>query len=541
MTLPIVIILMLLVASSVAMVAHKYRLPYTVALVVTGLILSVVRTSFYPDVDIGIHLTKELLFVVLLPVLIYEAAFHLELREFLNNWKSIITLAVPGLVVGLFMVSGLIYFGLKLTPTSISFGVAVLIGTIAAATDPVGVIAVLRATGAPRRLAVLLEGESLLNDGVAVVAFTVVLVVLGQVPETPQVTGAWLLKFMSWEILGAVMLGGAVGLFTGWLTSKVDEHLIEITLSTIAAFGSFLIASRVHASGVIACLVAGMLGGNFGAKYGLSASTRVAVVSFWEYIAFVCNSIVFLLIGLDVDPVQLLRDWPAILITWLAMLVSRGLFVGGVLPQIARLEGGLPGGFRAVIFWGGIRGSIAMVLALSIPRTLEGRQLAVNCIFGASLLTILVQSTTIGLLLKKMGLVPDRKAFELVERLRGRLRSQQAAAGFLDRQHELGVITTPVYEALHEELERERERLEAERAEAREMAVAVREEEVMALRRKLLLVRKESLRQASVDGAIDERVMRSLVGELDEDLHLLDEAHDAAHALKEEEDEEPTA
>ena len=145
MTLPIVIILMLLVASSVAMVAHKYRLPYTVALVVTGLILSVVRTSFYPDVDIGIHLTKELLFVVLLPVLIYEAAFHLELREFLNNWKSIITLAVPGLVVGLFMVSGLIYFGLKLTPTSISFGVAVLIGTIAAAPDPVGVLAVLRA------------------------------------------------------------------------------------------------------------------------------------------------------------------------------------------------------------------------------------------------------------------------------------------------------------------------------------------------------------------------------------------------------------
>jgi len=525
MTLPIVIILMLLLASAVAMVALKYRLPYTVALVVTGLVLSMIRSSFYPEVDLPIHLTKELLFVVLLPVLIYEAAFHLELREFLDNWKSIMTLAVVGLMAGIFLVSVMIYYGFR-AATPITLGGAVLIATIVAATDPVGVIAVLRATGAPRRLAVLMEGESLLNDGVAVVAFAVVLVVLGQVPETPAVTPVWLLKFMSWEILGALLLGGGVGLLMGWLTSKVDDHLIEITLSTIAAFGSFLIADRLHSSGVIACLVAGMLGGNFGAKYGMSASTRVAVISFWEYITFVCNSIVFLLIGLDVVPAELLRDWLAILITWGAMLLARWAFVQAVLPQIAKLEGGLPEGLSKVVAWGGVRGSIAMVLALSIPRTFEERQLAVNCIFGASLLTILVQSTTIGLLLRRLGLVPDRKAFEIVERLRGRLRAQQAAVGYLERQRELGVITSEVYQEVHDELEGERERLEQERAEAREMAHAVRREEVTALRRKLLLVRKESLRQAQADGAIDEQVMKALVGELDEQLHHLDEVHE---------------
>jgi CPA1 family monovalent cation:H+ antiporter len=329
-----------------------------------------------------------------------------------------------------------------------------------------------------------------------------------------------------------VLLGGGLGFFLSWLTAQVDDHLIEITLSTIGAFGSFLVAEKVHASGVIACLVAGMLAGNFGAKYGMSASTRVAVVSFWEYAAFVANSIIFLLIGLDVDPLQLLRDWPAILIAWLAMLLARGLFVGLTLPQIARLEGGMPKGFGAVVAWGGVRGGIAMVLALGIPREFEFRTLAVNCIFGAALLTILVQSTTIGRLLKRLGLVSDRRAFELVERLRGRLRALQAALSYLERQRELGVIPVAVYEEMQSELKREAESLQQERESARDTVDQVRKEEILALRRKLLLVRKESLRQASVDGAIDPDVMRRLVGELDEQLHQLElQQHGATEPL----------
>ncbi len=536
MELSIVVILMLLVASAVAMATRKLRVPYTVALVVTGLILSVIRSQFYPDFDVGLHLTPDLLFVVLLPVLIYEAAFHLELREFLANYKSILTLAVVGLMSGILVCGTMLYGGLMLVDLPFTFGGALLVATIVAATDPVGVIAVLRATRAPRRLAVLMEGESLLNDGVAVVAFAVVLVALGLDKNVSHVTATWLVRYLSWEILGALVVGGGLGFFLAWMTSKVDDHLIEITLSTIAAFGSFLIAQRFHTSGVIACLVAGMLGGNFGAKYGMSASTRVAVVSFWEYITFVANSIIFLLIGLDIDPLQLLRDWPAILFTWVAMLVSRALFVGPVLPQIARFEGGMPKGFGKVVIWGGIRGGIAMVLAMGIPRTFEYRELAMNCIFGASLLTILVQSTTIGTLLRKLGLVRDRKAFEIVERLRGRLRSIQSAMAFLDRQHDVGVISEEIYQEVHRDLINERDRLREDQEEARDMAQAIREEEAQALRRKLLIVRKESLRQASSDGAIDEMVMRGLVGELDERLHHMDLAHHMGQEVEEEEE-----
>lgn len=518
---------MLLVASAVAMVTRRLSIPYTVALLIVGLILSVIRSSFYPDFDLGLHLTKDLLFVILLPVLIYEAAFHLELRDFLCNWKAILTLAVPGLVVGILLCGGLLHGGLLLFKTPFTLGAAMLVSTVVAATDPVGVISLLRATRAPRRLAVLMEGESLLNDGVAVVAFNVALVALGLSAEQTEVTMTWLLRFLSWELLGAVLLGGGLGFFMSWLTSKVDDHLIEITLSTIGAFGSFLVAEKVHASGVIACLVAGMLAGNFGAKYGMSASTRVAVVSFWEYATFVANSIIFLLIGLDVDPLQLLRDWPALLITWVAMLLSRGLFVYLTLPQIARLEGGMPRGFGTVVAWGGIRGGIAMVLALSIPRDFEFRTLVVSCIFGASLLTILVQATTMGRLLRRLGLASDRRAFELVERLRGRLRALQSALSYLERQRELGVIPPLVYDELRQELKAESAQLQQEREEARDMVEQVRQEEVLAIRRKLLLVRKESLRQASVDGAIDPDVMRRLVGELDEKLHLLELSHGA--------------
>ena len=534
MPLEIVVILMLLVASAVAMVTRRLRIPYTVALVAVGLVLSVIRSNFYPEYDLGLHLTKDLLFVVMLPVLIYESGFHLELRHFLSNWKSIATLAVPGLLVGILLSAGMLFGGLRVVGTVVPFGAVVLVSTIVAATDPVGVVSLLRSTRAPRRLAVVMEGESLLNDGVAVVAFNVVLVALGLNVDQLAVTTSWLLRFVTWEILGAVLLGGGLGFFMAWLTAQVDDHLIEITLSTIGAFGSFLVAEKVGASGVISCLLAGMLGGNFGAKYGMSASTRVAVVSFWEYAAFVANSLIFLLIGLDVDPARLLGDWHAILFTWLAMQISRAVFVYLALPQIGRLEGGMPRGFGTVVVWGGIRGGIAMVLALSIPREFEHRMLAVNCIYGASLLTILVQATTMTRLLRRLGLVTDRKAFEMVERMRGRLRALQAALSYLERQREIGMIPPAVYEELQAELRREAESLQREQAQARDMVQQVRREEIVALRRKLLLVRKESLRQASIDGAIDPDVMRQLVGELDEQLHQLDLSHQGGVASQEE-------
>ncbi|MCA9669072.1 MAG: cation:proton antiporter [Myxococcales bacterium] len=531
MKLPLVVVSLLFIAVAVAMATRRVRLPYTVALVVAGLVLSLVKSTFYPGGDIGFHLTRELLFDLLLPVLVYEAAFHLETRELFANWKAIGTLAVLGAMVGIGSAGGLIYLSLRLVGVDLPFGLALLVATILAATDPIGVIALLRETHAPRKLAVLMEGESLINDAVAVVAFAVALVALGLETTQPKVTAEWLLGFIGWELLGAFLLGGSIGFFFAWLTSKVDDHLIEVTLSNIAAFASFLVAEHTHASGVIACLIAGMAGGNFGAKYGMSATTRIAVESYWEYIAFVANSIVFLLIGLDVDARTLLGDLPAIIAAWLCLLVARAVFVGIALPPVTKLEGGLPRGSLWVICWGGVRGSIAIVLALGLPAATPQRSLIVNIVFGACLITILLQSLTMGRVLRRFGLVGHSGAdADAIAELQGRMRAWEAAWAELELQRRNGAIDEEVYKELKQELADEQRRLADARGELRGGLEALRAVERKLALARLLNARKEALRKAANEGAIDRRVMRQLVGEIDEALHRGVDAHAADEA-----------
>ncbi len=523
MPIPIAFIFLLMLASAVAMFARRWELPYTTALVVTGLLISILREQFYPGLDVGLHLTPELLFIVFLPILIYEAAFHFNLRDFFANWKAIITLAAPGLIVGIFMAGGLIFGLSMLLDLGLSFGGALLIAAMLSATDPVAVISLLREVGAPRRLSVLMEGESLLNDGVAVVVFGVILVALGLDSIHPTLTATFVLQFLSWEILGALLIGAAVGGLISWVTTRVDDHLIEITLTTLAAFGSFLLAGWAHSSGVIACLVAGMLTGNFGARYGMSATTRVAVASFWEYLAFLANSFVFLLVGLEVSASRLLGNWAPVLLVWIALLASRTLLVGGALPLINRFEGRMARYSSAAIIWGGLRGGIAMVLALSIPREWPFRDLAIDVVFGTCLLTILVQGTTMSRLLLRLGLAKDRSGERRMQEIRGHFRSIQAALRFLDRQREAGTIGKEMYEEVHAELLEDLRSLEEESAETKEVEEQMRKAEGQELRRQLLQVRKAALRQAQVDGHLAEKVAKRLVGELDEQLHRMNE------------------
>lgn len=522
MKLPLLVALLLLIASTVAMATRRFKLPYTVSLVLAGLLLSVLRGRLFPATDLGVHLTPELLFDLLLPILVYEAAFHIEVREFVENWKAIGMLAIVGAATGIFVAGAMIFGVLNLIGYPVPWGVALMISTILAATDPIGVIALLRETGAPRKLAVLMEGESLLNDAVAVVAFTVVLVSLGLVPTQLTLTAPWLFKYIGWEIVGALALGGSIGFFFAWLTSKVDDHLIEITLSNIAAFASFLVAQSVHSSGVIACLIAGMLGGNFGAKYGMSPTTRIAVTSYWEYIAFVANSIVFLLIGLDVNAGRLVHDLGAIALVWLILLVSRALFVSTALPPVAKLEGGLPRGARWVIGWGGVRGSIAIVLALGLPLAMPLRSLVVNTVFGASLLTILVQSLTMGRLLRRFGLSAHQSdSRTAVVELRGRLRSLHAAREALERQRRNGAIDGHVFDALSAELAAEQQALQSQRAELGDAEHSLHAMEIHRAQERLLAARKEALHDAAGAGQIDRATLKRLIGEIDEQLHQM--------------------
>ena len=271
-------ILLFSVAAAVAIAVRQLHVPYTVALVLTGLALGILHLFTPP------HLTKELLFSVFLPGLLFEAAFHIEFREFWRNRLAIASLAVPGVAAAVALTTVI------LTPVvntlhleqDFTWQYALVFGALIAATDPIAVVAVFRSLGAPRRLSVLLDGESLLNDGTAIVFFTLSLSLVTGASVTAGQLATDFFKIVGFGGL----IGAAVGLAVSQVIKQIDDAMIEITLTTIAAYGSFVTAEHFHYSGVIAVVVAGVLCGNYGARIGMTPSTRVAVETFWEYVAF---------------------------------------------------------------------------------------------------------------------------------------------------------------------------------------------------------------------------------------------------------------
>ncbi|AHG88498.1 sodium/hydrogen exchanger [Gemmatirosa kalamazoonensis] len=444
----VTLVLLFVVATIVALVARRVRVPYTVALVIAGLGLGATHVIEAPP------LTKELLFTLFLPGLLFEAAFHLEWREFWHDRVTLVALAVPGVVAAMAVI------GVALVPTMRLLGVdggttaalgthaVLLFAALISATDPVAVVALFRALAAPRRLTVVVEGESLLNDGTAIIFFTLALGALAG----PVSLGGLALDFLYVVGVG-VVVGGATGVAGAELIRRVDEPMLEIMVTTIVAYGSFIAADELRASGVIATVTAGMLGGSRVGRRGLSAPARVAVVTFWEYVAFALNSVVFLLIGLVVRVPALLASWRAIVAAYLVVTASRGIVtwaLARLLPK--RLE--LPSGWTPLLAWGGLRGALSMVLALAIPELVGARDTLVTITFGVVILSILLQGATIGPALRWLGVARESSHDSPYAVTRGALIAAHAALQELERTtgggHD-GDATAAEHHALAEE------------------------------------------------------------------------------------------
>ena len=204
---------------------------------------------------------------------------------------------------------------------------------------------------------------------------------------------------------GGLAIGVLVGLGISQVIRQIDDPMIEITLTTVAAYGSFLAAEQFGFSGVIATVAAGMLCGNYAARTGMSPSTRIAVETFWEYIAFALNSIVFLLVGLHVHVRELANSWQLVIVAYGAVTLARAGVVFAVLAlERSRRREAWPTSWGAVITWGGMRGSLSMVLALALPPALPYRDLLITVTFGVVLLSILLQGLTMGPLLRRLGI-----------------------------------------------------------------------------------------------------------------------------------------
>ncbi|HEY4016827.1 MAG TPA: cation:proton antiporter [Polyangiaceae bacterium] len=391
------LILLFTAATAVAIASRRIKIPYTVALVLAGLALG--ATHAIED----IHLTKELLYAVFLPGLLFEAAYHLPAAEVRNQARSILGLAVPGVVASAAATAALLVWSSSAADAARGFGWshALVFAALIASTDPIAVVSLFKSLGAPRRLALLVEGESLVNDGTGVVLFTIV---FSAASGEATSIGSGVAQFLGFVGLG-LLVGAAVGLAVSRVIQGVDEPRIEITLTTIAAYGAFVVAEDLHVSGLIATVTAGMVCGNIAAPRGMSPTTRIAVESFWSYVAFALNSLVFLLIGLEVRLSALLGNWRPILLAFVAVTLGRAAVVFLASALLRRTREAIPWRWSLVLTWAGMRGALSMVLVLAIPVDFPQRQLLVTMTFGVVLLSILIQGITAGPLLRALGLV----------------------------------------------------------------------------------------------------------------------------------------
>jgi CPA1 family monovalent cation:H+ antiporter len=507
-------VMLFAVATAVALVARWIKVPYTVALVVAGLVLGSARVIDPP------HLTKELLYAVFLPGLVFEAAFHLDAQKFWQNKLAIHALAIPGVAAAIGLTAILLQPVASALHFVDGFGMrhALVFAALIAATDPIAVVALFKSLGAPKRLTVLVEGESLLNDGTAVVFFTLI---LGAVTGGSFSVGGALLDFV--RVVGfGTLVGVIIGYLASKLTQRVDDPMIEITLTTIAAYGSFLFAEHFHLSGVIATVAAGMLCGNYGARTGMSPSTRIAVESFWEYVAFALNSIVFLLIGFEVHVDGLLRSWQAILIAYLAVTVGRAALIYLVTLVLRRTKESIPWSWSAVLTWGGLRGGLSMVLVLALPKDFPHRELLVTMTFGVVILSILLQGLSMGPLLRKLGLVGVRADRQDYERERGMMRAKTAALAALDQLLKDGAVHVDAVTGIRAEYEGAVADAEQRIKDLHLQADVLRAEEELAARRHLLLIEKDTIVAAFHKGYLSHEVLDRLMEDVDARLLALD-------------------
>lgn len=387
--------LLLLIAAVVTMVAQRLRLPYTFGLVVAGSALA--AFSLVPPAD----LTKELIFNAFLPPLIFEAAFYLEWKELRRNFPVITLLATVGVVFSAaFTALGMRWLG------GWTWSASLLFGTLIAATDPVSVIATFKEAGLQGRLRLLVEAESLFNDATAAVVLTIVMTTLGAGHVTLLGGTLMFIKVSA----GGVLCGAVVGWAMLGLVGRTTNHMVEITFTTAAAYGSFWLAERFHLSGVLASLTAGLLIGNIGPCGILTEKGREAVETFWEYAAFVVNSLIFLLIGVRLPH----QNFGAVLLPALLAIalvaIGRALAVYPLCWVFARSELKVTARDQHILWWGGLRGALALALSLGLPPQTPQRAEIITVAFAVVAFSVTAQGLTMTPLLRRLGAIEKTPA-----------------------------------------------------------------------------------------------------------------------------------
>jgi CPA1 family monovalent cation:H+ antiporter len=380
--------LLLFVSALVAILSRRLHLPYTVGLVLAGMGLSLVQ------VRLQLHLSKDLIFTVFLPPLVFEAALFIRWREFKSDLPVVAVLASLGVLLAAAVTAGGMHYILDWT-----WGSSIVFGVLIAATDPVSVIATFKEAGVQGRLRLLIESESLLNDGTAAVGFVAVLSVLaGAHYNIASLSGVLLLT-----IGGGVLIGAAVGFGFMYLAGRTSDYLVELIFTALAAYGSFFVAEHFGCSGVLAALTAGLVVGNYRPSGSLSESGHHALETFWEFIAFVANSLIFILIGAQEAQQHFRGIWLSVFVAIALVTLGRAVAIYPLCALFSRSRLKVDRRHQHILFWGGLRGALALALALALPDDLPQRDAIVSISFAVVAFSVFAQGLTITPLLRSLG------------------------------------------------------------------------------------------------------------------------------------------
>ena len=396
----LLVIVLLLVSTLLEPLADKFRVPFSIVLVLTGYIGSEIIIGVF-GVDTGIRWDnfKTIIFYVILPVLIFQSAIEIKLRTLLRNFVPILIMAIPLMIISTIVTAVGLYKGID-HATGFPWIAALITGALLSATDPASVISLLKKANAPERLRILLEGESLFNDATAIVLFSILISLATHSQESTSWT--MLLIRFSEVFVGGLLTGIAIGFVASRIINLLDNQQSFVIISILSAYSCFILAEDVlHFSGVIAVLACGL---TLGAVHVGQFSETSFASQLWSLLAKIAESLIFLLAGITITLSMFVDQWLAILIGIAAVIFARIVIIFGTFPLLSLLPGIETVSLKqqTILVWGGVRGTVTLALALSLPLTLGYWYTIQSIAYGVVIFTLFTQTMTLPILLRKI-------------------------------------------------------------------------------------------------------------------------------------------
>lgn len=507
----IILIILLMIATVVALVTQQLRIPYVTGLVLAGLPITEVLSR-------RIGLDPSLVLNLFLPILIFEAAINTDISRLRSTFKPVALLAGPGSVLSSAIIAVLVKFGL-----GIAWIPAGLIGVILANTDTVSMIAVFKEIRVPSRLSSIVEGETLFNDAAALVLFNLILAIYA----TGSLTVAEGVQELFMVALGGAVIGAILGYLSLPIYVRLNDSLSSLLLTVALALGTFQVGQFLGVSGAVAVVVAGLIFGNLGLSRSPSASDQITLLSFWEYAGFGVNTFIFLLIGISINPATLLSILPSILLVIAAYQLGRALSVYPLLAGLRWFDRAVPLRWQHVLFLGNIKGSLSMALAVSLPLTLPERNDIIALVFGAVLFSLVGQGLSLPWLVKRLKISWVSEVIQQAGELQIQLIASKAAQDELDSLLKSGVLPKAVYEELwasYQARVAQSERILRDLYNQHRTGPLKSERIGLdTIRRRLLLAEKGAVRDALRKQIVPEDLVQPYIKELDEKLLRLED------------------